>query len=106
MTTDHTTTTTAPEPGPRPLTYDAQLIADGQCPELVPVMTEDGPSDGRCLAPIVTVTVPPDPRYGETEAETVAFACEGHSAEILGWRAMSEVERIAWERRQDAEASW
>jgi hypothetical protein len=81
--------------------YDARLIAEGRCPELVPIVTEDGPSDGRCLAPIVTVTVPPDPRYGETEPTTAAFACEGHSAEILGWRAMPECERLAWERRQD-----
>jgi hypothetical protein len=88
------------------MSYDAQLIGEGKCPELVMIDTEDGPTDGRCLAPIVTVTVPPDARYGETEPETLAFACEGHTEEILSWRGMSEPERLSWERRQDAEGSW
>lgn len=83
------------------MSYDTELIAQGLCPDLVMVDTEDGPVSGRCMAPIVTVTVPADPRYGDTEPETVAFACEGHSQERLGWRAMSEPERAAWERRED-----
>jgi hypothetical protein len=86
------------------MSYDAELIREGKCPEIVPILTEDGPATGRCLAPIVTVTVPPDSRYGETEATRAAFACEGHSEEILGWRAMPEFERLAWEVRTDAEA--
>lgn len=81
--------------------YEQELIEQGLCPDLVEVMTEDGPIVDRCRGPIVTVTVPPDPRYGDNEAEEVAFACEGHSAERLGWRAMTEIERIAWERRED-----
>lgn len=82
--------------------YEQDLIEDGKCPDLVLVMTEDGPVAGRCMGPIVTVTVPPDARYGDTEAEVVAFACAGHSAERLGWRAMDEQQRSAWERNQEA----
>lgn len=80
--------------------YEQQLIEEGKCPELVWVPTEDGPVTGRCMAPIVEVTVPADPRYGDTGPERVAFACEGHSTEILGWRAMSEADKLAWERAQ------
>lgn len=69
-------------------TYDQQLIAEGVCPEIVPVVTEDGPSDGRCLAPVVAD----------------GYACEGHTAEIESWRDMSEAERAHWERQHEAEA--
>lgn len=73
--------------------YEQELLAEGKCPELVWVSTEDGPETGRCMAPIVEITVPADPRYGDAGPEVVAFACEGHSQEYLGWRAMSEVEK-------------
>jgi hypothetical protein len=57
------------------MTYDEQLIAEGQCPELVPVYSEDfPPTDGRCLAPIVPA---PDGSPG--------FACEGHTPEIWAY---------------------
>jgi hypothetical protein len=83
------------------MSYDAELIEQGLCPELVWIDTEDGRVDGRCMQPIVPVTVPPDARYGETEATTEAFACEGHAAQILSWRSQSEAERVAWERAID-----
>jgi hypothetical protein len=72
-------------PGPRGMTYDEQLIHEGACPEIVPVLTEDGPTDGRCLAPIVPG----------------GFACPGHTEAIEAWRAMSEPERAHWERQHD-----
>lgn len=81
--------------------YEQELIAEGKCPEVVMVPTEDGPVTGRCMGPIVEVEVPPDARYGETEPTRQAFACEGHSQQILGWRAQTEVETIAWERDQE-----
>ncbi len=68
-----------------PQTYDQQLIAEGLCPEIVPVMTEDGTSDGRCLTPVVPG----------------GYACPGHTAVIEEWRAMSERERAHWERQHD-----
>lgn len=83
------------------MSYEQELLAEGKCPDLVEIMTEDGPVSGRCMAPIVEVPVPPDARYGETEPQSVAFACEGHTQERLGWRAMSEVEKADWERRND-----
>jgi hypothetical protein len=83
--------------------YEQELLAEGLCPEIVMVDTEDGPVTGRCQGPVVEVTVPPDRRYGETEATVQAFACEGHSAEWLNWRAMTEGERADWERRRDLE---
>jgi hypothetical protein len=67
------------------VTYDETLIAAGKCPELIPVQTEDGTGDGRCLAPI-----PPG-----------GYACPGHTAAIEAWRAMSEPERAAAERAAD-----
>lgn len=83
------------------MNYEQELIEQGLCPDLVMINTEDGPAAARCMGPIVEVTVPPDPRYGEIEPETVAFACEGHSAERLGWRALSETDKMSWERRQE-----
>lgn len=68
------------------MSYEQQLIEDGLCPEIVPVMTEDGPATGRCKAPIVDHDV---------------AACEGHAAEIRAWRAMSEFEKAQWEREHD-----
>lgn len=85
------------------MSYEAELIAQGLCPEVIAIDTEDGPGTGRCRGPIVTVTIPPDSRYGETAPYTAAFACEGHSQEILGWRAMTELERCEWERRHAEE---
>jgi hypothetical protein len=68
------------------MTYDQELIAAGQCPELVPVYSEDfGLGDGRCLAPI----------------EPGGYACPGHTAEIETWRAMPEAERAAEEYARD-----
>lgn len=81
--------------------YDQELIEQGKCADLVWVLTEDGPVTGRCQAPIVTVVISPDPRWGETEPQEAAFACEGHSAERLGWLAMSEIEKADYERREE-----
>lgn len=69
----------------RGMTYDEQLIQEGVCPEIVPVWTEDGPSDGRCLAPVVPG----------------GYACQPHTEAIEAWRAMSEAERAHWERQHD-----
>jgi len=63
------------------VSYDQQLVAEGLCPELVWIWTEDGKVDGRCMLPIVQG----------------GFACEGHQEEILQWRRMSEAEKCAWE---------
>jgi len=68
------------------VSYEAQLIEDGLCPEVVPVATEDGPSDGRCLLPI---------------ADAEVAACVGHAREIREWRGMTELEKLAWERSHD-----
>jgi hypothetical protein len=68
------------------MTYDEQLIAEGKCPELVPVRSEDfGWGDGRCLAPVVPG----------------GYACEGHTAEIEAWQALSEEERAYREYQMD-----
>lgn len=83
------------------MSYDAELIAEGKCPEIVMIQTEDGPVDGRCMGPIVEVEVPPSRRYGETESTRQAFACEGHSQQIVGWARQTEAETIAWEKAQD-----
>lgn len=56
------------------------------CSELVPDVTEDGPVVVRCGARV-----------------TGEVACEGHQADIEHWRAMSEIERAAWERKQERE---
>lgn len=71
------------------MSYDQELIDDGLCPEIVPIVTEDGPSDGRCLAPIVPG----------------GYACPGHTEAIESWREMSEPEREYWERSHD-EDNW
>jgi len=70
------------------VTYDQQLIAEGLCPDIVMVDTEDGPVTGRCQAPIV---------------DHELCACEGHAAERRQWMAMSEWERAHWERQHDRE---
>lgn len=87
---------TNPSPSPRldadaqPRTYDEELIAGGQCPELVPVFSDDfGWGDGRCLADIVPG----------------GFACPGHTEAIEAWRGMSEEER-AYQERADDLAGW
>jgi hypothetical protein len=81
------------------MSYDAQLIAEGKCAEIVPVMTEDGPATGRCLRPI-TNKVYMYRGYGDAEASpTTLPMCEGHAEEMVGWGAMSEAERLAWERQ-------
>ena len=68
------------------MSYEAELIAEGKCPEVVPIMTEDGPATGRCMAPIT------DPEVA---------ACEGHAAEIRSWHAMSEWDKRQWELDRD-----
>ena len=68
------------------MSYDARLIEEGRCPELVEVVDEDGRHDGRCLAP--------------TEG---GYACAVHAAEMAGWMGLSEMEKAEWERRHDAE---
>ena len=55
------------------------------CGDLIPIQTEDGPSDARCGANVV----------GDLGA------CAGHAEERQEWRAMSEPERAAWERSRD-----
>jgi hypothetical protein len=88
------------------MSYDAELLAEGLCPDLVMVDTEDGPMDGRCMRPVVEVEVP---RHfsavrGEwCEAEKVTFACEAHSQARISWMTLSEPERLEVERREDAE---
>ena len=79
------------------MSYDAQLIAEGLCPDLVWIDTEDGRVDGRCEGPIVTVVV---------DGEEVAFACEGHTQERLGWMSMSEADKAAWERQRDEDGPY
>ena len=87
------------------MSYDAELLAEGLCPDLVMVDTEDGPMDGRCLLPVVEVTIPAHRHWGEdVPAEVVAFACEGHSQQRISWMTLSEPERLEVERREDAEA--
>ena len=65
-----------------PVSYEAQLIADGRCPDLVWVDTEDGRVDGRCLAPIT---------------DTELGSCAYHAAERRQWLTQDEGERLAWE---------
>jgi hypothetical protein len=68
------------------MTYDQELIANGECPELVPVFSEDfGWGDGRCLAPV----------------EPGGYACPGHTEAIEAWRGKSEAERAADEYALD-----
>lgn len=56
------------------------------CGYLIPVMTEDGPSDGRCGLDALPEGM-----------------CEGHAAEYAEWARMDEMERAAWERHADAD---
>ena len=71
------------------MSYESELIAQGLCPEVVPILTEDGPATGRCLAPI---------------ADFEVGACEGHAAEIRGWHAMSEAEKAVAKARDEGRA--
>lgn len=83
------------------MTYDETLISQGLCPDLVEIDTEDGPASGRCLRPI-SDKVYLYRAYGDTEARpTTLPACEGHAEERVGWGAMSETERVAWERSHE-----
>jgi hypothetical protein len=67
------------------MTYDQQLIEKGECPELVPVYSEDfPPSDGRCLRTIVPA---PDGSPG--------FACANHTPAIWEYTSKSLEERWA-----------
>ena len=67
------------------MSYDQELIESGKCPELVPIRTEDGMSDGRCMADIIPG----------------GYACEGHTAEIESWRSLTEAERAYQEYQMD-----
>ena len=67
--------------------YEQDLIDQGLCPEVVPVLTEDGPATGRCMGPIPPGSMHP--------------ACEGHAAEIGQWFALTEAEKLHWERQQE-----
>jgi hypothetical protein len=85
------------------MTYETELHDEGLCAELVPVATEDGVVDGRCLRP-VTGRVFMYRGYGDAEASPTRLPmCEGHAEELVGWGAMSGAEQAAWERRRDAE---
>lgn len=55
------------------------------CGHLIPVVTEDGPTDGRCGQP----------------ADKDRGACDGHADEMDHWRSLSEPERAYWEREQE-----
>ncbi len=83
------------------MTYEAQLIAEGKCAELVWINTEDGPVDGRCMRPISDKVWMyrgySDPKPYPTKLPM----CEGHAEAAVGYGAMTEQERIAWERRED-----
>jgi hypothetical protein len=58
---------------------EQDYIDQGLCPELVIRHTEDGPTDGRCMRPIVPGEIP---------------ACEGHAAQIREWQ--EERDRLWW----------
>lgn len=55
------------------------------CGELIRVVTEDGPGEGRCGAPA-------DPNLG---------ACEPHAERIAEWRTQTEAETLAWEQQRE-----
>jgi hypothetical protein len=55
------------------------------CGYLIPIVTEDGPSDGRCGVPI----------------DKDSGFCTNHAAERDEWLAMSELEKAHWEREQE-----
>lgn len=81
------------------MSYEQDLIARGECPELVAIDTEDGPATGRCRAPISDAWFLYR-GYGDAEARLTQLpACEGHAEERVGWGALSEAERLAWERQ-------
>lgn len=85
------------------MSYEEDLIAEGKCPDLVWIDTEDGPQTDRCQAP-VSDKVWLYRGYGDSEARPTRLpACEGHAEERVGWGAMTELERLAWERRRDEE---
>lgn len=82
-------------------TYEQELIAEGMCPELVWIDTEDGRVDGRCMRPI-TDKVYMYKGYSDPEPYPTRLpACEGHAEAMVGYGAMTEAEKIAWERRED-----
>lgn len=78
--------------------YEQELIAEGLCPELVWVQTEDGVVDGRCLRPISTKTYLYRGYSDPVAVPTQLPACEGHAEERVGWGAMTEAEQADWER--------
>jgi hypothetical protein len=76
---------------------DGHLVAitpDGRvvhvlCSDVIEVSTEDGPATGRC---------------GYWIDRDGAWGCPGHEAETNGWLAMSEIERLAWERQHELDS--
>lgn len=68
--------------------YVVDDAADGAaypvlCSEVIEVLTEDGPSDGRC---------------GALATDQELGSCAGHADERRQWVALSEAEKAAWER--------
>jgi len=55
------------------------------CGEIIGIVTEDGPSDGRCGIPV-------EPGKG---------ACEGHELQHQEWAQQTEAETIQWERERE-----
>ncbi len=85
------------------MSYEAQLHAEGKCAELVPVATEDGIVDGRCMRPIdPTVRTYRTSYTREIRQETLPM-CEGHADEYVGWGYLTEAEKAQWEKRLDQE---
>lgn len=81
--------------------YEQELIRDGKCAELVWIPTEDGMIDGRCMEPI-TDQVFMFKAYSEPVARPTQLPmCLGHAEAAVGYSAMTELERIEWEKRED-----
>jgi hypothetical protein len=84
-------------------TYEQELHEDGLCAELVPVYTEDGVVSGRCKRPITDKVFMYRGYSDPIATPTQLPMCEGHAEEMVGWGAMSEAERLEWERHHDAD---
>lgn len=83
------------------MSYEAELIAEGKCPELVWIQTEDGLVDGRCMRPITDKVYMYRGYSDPVATPTQLPCCESHAEERVGWGAKTEAEKIAWERRED-----
>lgn len=60
------------------------------CGDIVPMATEDGPSDGRC---------------GQ-RARAEFGQCEWHSSERIWWGSLTEAEKIGVEKAEDEMSRW